>query len=398
MPSGEFSIDNTTGPFSGGTQITVTLSTTRSGKNQATLRSYFNFTKRVYLRDMRTAFSNDISRSEVSYLNESRMNSSNRYAQAVLEGTPYEVIYPTSGMVRELKLGAEHLLGDFLYRNSPLVDEKAVENAAIAMQNASRNMHGCISSTHKKTIDCLSSLEPHVLVTEKRVLEYTINQKNSSTVTYGRFEPSTLAKCMFSFPGKLWPFETSDHIIFSEIVTSPARWIGYNKIQCTSPQRIRPHTNISVNYFSQVHNLSDVHRNVTVFEMAVIRISNDGIHFSEPVGTFTFKNAIPKIFNVYTEHESGLTRLEDPGAEKLRYISTALTFWPLIISIVRFVVLNERDNLDLELVPISVLEQRNGQCYFDTNEQIRCISPSWYPGRAAAEANRQPGALLQDKC
>ena len=106
------------------------LSTTRS-ENQATLRSYFNFTKRVYLRDMRTAFSNDISRSEVSYLNESRMNSSNRYAQAVLEGTPYEVIYPTSGMVRELKLGAEHLLGDFLYRNSPLVDEKAVENALL---------------------------------------------------------------------------------------------------------------------------------------------------------------------------------------------------------------------------------------------------------------------------
>ena len=87
-----------------------------------------------------------------------------------LEGTPYEVIYPTSGTLRELKLGAEHLSGDFPYRNFSLVDQKAVENAAIAMQNASRNMHGCISSTHKKTIDCLSSLEPHVLVTEKRVL------------------------------------------------------------------------------------------------------------------------------------------------------------------------------------------------------------------------------------
>ena len=391
VPSGEFSIDNTTGPFSGGTQITVTLSTTRSGKNQATLRSYFNFTKRVYLRDMRTAFSNDISRSEVSYLNESRMNSSNRYAQAVLEGTPYEVIYPTSGMVRELKLGAEHLLGDFLYRNSPLVDEKAVENAAIAMQNASRNMHGCISSTHKKTIDCLSSLEPHVLVTEKRVLEYTINQKNSSTVTYGRFEPSTLAKCMFSFPGKLWPFETSDHIIFSEIVTSPARWIGYNKIQCTSPQRIRPHTNISVNYFSQVHNLSDVHRNVTVFEMAVIRISNDGIHFSEPVGTFTFKNAIPKIFNVYTEHESGAHKARGPWSGKTEIYINGTDFLASDNLIARFVVLNEtRDNLDLELVPISVLEQRNGQCYFDTNEQIRCISPSWYPDE---QLQKQTGSL-----
>ena len=137
-------------------------------------------------------------------------------------------------------------------------------------------------------------------------------------------------------------FETSDHIIFSEIVTSPARWIGYNKkFSALLHSGSGPHTNISVNYFSQVHNLSDVHRNVTVFEMAVIRISNDGIHFSEPVGTFTFKNAIQKIFNVYTEHESGLTRLGGPWSGKTEIYINGTDFLASDNLIAAFVVLNE---------------------------------------------------------
>ena len=84
---------------------------------------------------------------------------------------------------------------------------------------------------------------------------------------------------MFSFPGKLWPFESSIHTKISEIVTTPARWIGYNRIQCTTPHRRR----------AGLHaNLSSARRYGTVSEIAVIRVSNDGIHYSEAVGTFIY--------------------------------------------------------------------------------------------------------------
>ena len=108
------------------------------------------------------------------------------------------------------------------------------------------------------------------------------------------------------------------------------RWLGYNKIQCTTPQRIRPHTNNSVHYFSQVHNLSDVHQNVTVFEMAVVRINSDGIHFIRASRDLHVQERDPEDIQCIPVQESGAHELEDRGAGKLRYIN-GTDFWPLII-------------------------------------------------------------------
>ena len=380
VPSGDFSVDNSTCPFSGGTQITITLNVARSGENLTTVHSNFNFTKRVYLGDINSTISNNSFRSEGNHLYEAHIHKSNQHVQVVYKGSTYKVIYPSSGTLDELgsnlnfiqDLDTEDILGSYLHHNSSLVTTDAVEHMAMAMQNASRKARGCISSTFTRTVDCISSLEPHILVTDQRILEYFTHQNHSSPVTYGRFEPSSSAKCMFSFPGKLWPFESSIHTKISEIVTTPARWIGYNRIQCTTPHRRR----------AGLHaNLSSARRYGTVSEIAVIRVSNDGIHYSEAVGTFTFNNTSPNIFNVYTKQEAGVHRARGPWSGNTEIYINGTDLLPSDNLRARFFVYNETGtNLDdEEVVPVSILEQRIGRCYFDTYEQIRCISPSWYP-------------------
>ena len=47
----------------------------------------------------------------------------------------------------------------------------------------------------------------------------------------------------------------------------------------------------------------------------------------------------------------------------------------------RFIIYNETGKLsDATANAESILEQREGRCVFDTPEQIRCMSPRWYPG------------------
>jgi len=380
VPSGQFSIDNNTGPFTGGTLITVTLNAnTAECGDKITHQAVFNFTKRVYLSDWNIAFFNDTLYDMADQQNASHRSGTGQvHSRVAYRGLVYDVIYPSSSAFTRPN-GQSVDWHDVLSSQTLNTTFNLINNFAVAVQNASRNADGCLGPTRDATIRCMKLREPYILIVEERMLEYPINRRTcQSRVSYGRFEPSGRAKCMFSFPSTFLHEEIANRsMIASEVITVPAQWQGYNRLKCVSPRRYYKTATTDPGH----PHVPQVDQPVSRSEAAVLRISNDGIHFSRPAARFTFKSSPPRIFNLYTQQQSGKHKARGPWTGNTEVYVNGSNFLPSENLKARFIIYNETEKLsDARANAKSILEQREGRCVFDTPEQIRCMSPRWYPG------------------
>ena len=380
VPSGHFTIDNITGPFAGGTLITVTLNTNAAKCDErTTYQATFNFTKRIHLSDKDIAFVDNSLYNVMEQQNASHVSSmSAAYFRVSYKGLMYDVVTPSSSASTQLDDQCWNYYDGISSLTSNITFEE-VDDFAVAAQNASHNADGCLGPTHNATVECLKSLEPYILVVEARILEYTITRRTClSHTSLGRFEPSNHAKCMFSFYGSFLPVETSDRsIMVSEVITVPAKWDGYNRLKCISPRRHHKATFTGPSHGG----VPLIEQPALTTEAATLRVSNDGIHFSQPAATFTFNSSVPDVFNVYTLQESGRYKARGPWTGNTEVYINGTNFLPAENLKARFIIYNETDHLSgvIAADSKSILEQRQGGCVYDTPEQIRCISPKWYP-------------------
>ena len=201
-------MDNTTGPFNGGTLITVTLSAVTPRNNQSNYFVPFNWTRRVYLNDtgvtpVSTTTTDDDDGSgdgdgggdggdgdggSLAAFYGLRNNlavdgaASGRVTRVMYDGKEYDVVYPVdeaaaaaSASAAAAAAEAEAFFYGFAVDDGGAVasSPEAANAAASAAQAISHNTTGCSYPTAAATMACLTSMEPYVLVTIVRAVVYT---------------------------------------------------------------------------------------------------------------------------------------------------------------------------------------------------------------------------------
>ena len=193
-----------------------------------------------------------------------------------------------------------------------------------------------------------------------------INATNASNVTY--------INCSFV---PFVPIETA---------TTPLTWMGYNRARCDSPQQTMPIGNTTGP------------GGVALTHTMEVRVSNNGQDFTKlPIGNFTYVHAPPDVFHVYTLQVAGKHKARGPFSGNTEVYINGTGFLPSPHLAARFYTLEINElNIyrvdEIEFIVYKVDETKaSPACSFDTLEQIRCLSPPFYPYDDYAE--RQQGGL-----
>lgn len=197
VPAGSLTLDNSTGPYVGGTLITLTLSPVAVAPRtrNVTVNVPYNLTKRVYLDDPGVGLLTKKNALHLADGGSSGSGSSarkgstfygipilvdddtDRWLQVTYEGVMYDVIYPVPRAAANIEAAVNAAAADtteasfyglgLLERDemSDSTSAAAANSAATAAQVTSYDSEGCSLPTAAASAACRTSMEPYALVT-----------------------------------------------------------------------------------------------------------------------------------------------------------------------------------------------------------------------------------------
>ena len=390
VPAGRLTLDNSTGPYMGGTLITVTLSDAVPVKNESSYFVPFNWTRRVYLDDEDVFLVDDVDGassggvssdgSEIGAIGEfyglervDGREAGGAIKKIKYDGKIYDIVYPVNVSAAdnsgdETAKSAANAFAEetaalfygFALNGEPGTSLESASAVAEAAQKLSYNSTGCSYPTAEATMACMTSLKPYALVTIARAIRYTTKHSNANPVAeYGRFEPSRLASCMFVVPDHLLTYIDVDGVNTTvyEHTTSPATWLGYNKVQCMSPPKGSSRSDTALSVTMTVH------------------VSNNGVDFSQEGAKFEYNDDYPVVSDVKTKQVApGLYEARGPWSGNTEVYITGKRFFPSEHLTARFVTYEQQEDSN---AMIMTGQKFAVECFYDNPTQIRCITPPW---------------------
>ena len=152
----------------------------------------------------------------------------------------------------------------------------------------------------------------------------------------------------------------------ARVLRSKGVWLGYDRIQCPTPQQTMPPRNTTFG-----PDVTDLRTATRVF------VSHDGAAFSSDASAldFTYVKTSPDVFHVFTRQVAGVYSARGPFSGNTEVYINGTGFVPSDHIRARFTawVLSATNHF------VANRTKETGRCFFDTPEQIRCHTPRWYP-------------------
>ena len=395
VPAGFFILDNRTGPYGGETAISITINSVKPDDSTETTFIPYEETVRVALDDAGVELSDD---GETATYENATYDVLNRQGEISSRHGAY-IEVPRSGIMSF----------DTEYKDTKPVLRQPFEPSKLARCKFDLNVTR-LNETRREALAAVNASFPNATVLNMSVLYDNIGGtwrgdcKRDCPLT--RFPNDTWSgQCFFPNATNTTTNETlADSTLISddanmtnatnatnvtyvncsfvpfvpiETVTTPLTWMGYNRARCDSPQQTMPTGNTTgPGGVSLTHTME-------------IRVSNNGQDFTElPIGNFTYVHAPPDVFHAFTLQVAGKHKARGPFSGNTEVYINGTGFLPSPHLSARFFTLeiNEfKDDYKVDKIKASPA------CSFDTLEQVRCLSPPFYPYEEYSE--RQQGGL-----